>query len=86
MPLYDLELERVIQEITTRKAKKVLLQLPDGMRPLASQIVNSIEQSTDAKIILSGDSCYGACDIALTQAQQLLMDLIVHYGHTSMLE
>jgi 2-(3-amino-3-carboxypropyl)histidine synthase len=84
--LYDFELEHVIAEIKTRKAKKVLLQLPDGMRPFAFQIVNSLEQTTDSKIILSGDSCYGACDIALSQAQQLSVDLIVHYGHSPMID
>jgi 2-(3-amino-3-carboxypropyl)histidine synthase len=56
------------------------------MRSFASQIVNLLEQSTESKIILSGNSSYGACDIALNQAQQLLVDLIVHYGHSPMLE
>lgn len=86
MSLYDFELERVITEIKTRKSKKVLLQLPDGMRSFALQIVNSIERSTNSKVILSGDSCYGACDIALTQAQELFVDLILHYGHSPMVE
>jgi len=84
--LYDLELDRVISEIRERKAGKVLLQLPDGMRPFASQIVDAIENASDAKVFLSGDSCYGACDIALTQAKQLGVDLIVHYGHTPMVK
>lgn len=84
--MYDLKLEHVISEIKTRRAKKVLLQLPDGMRSFALQIVNSLEQKTDSKIILSGDSCYGACDIALSQAQQLSVDLIVHYGHSPIID
>ena len=82
--MYDLELERVVSEITKREAEKVLLQLPDGMRPFAYQLVEAIEKSTGATVFLSGDSCYGACDIALTQAKQLEADLIVHYGHTPM--
>jgi 2-(3-amino-3-carboxypropyl)histidine synthase len=84
--LYDLEIDRVISEIRERKADKVLLQLPDGMRPFASQIVDAIENASNAKVFLSGDSCYGACDIALTQAKQLGVDLIVHYGHTPMVK
>ncbi|MCW4011928.1 MAG: diphthamide biosynthesis enzyme Dph2 [Candidatus Bathyarchaeota archaeon] len=84
--MYDLELERVVSEIKERKANKVLLQLPDGMRPFAYQLVDAIEKSTDATVFLSGDSCYGACDIALSQAKQLDADLIVHYGHTPMVK
>ena len=84
--MYDLELERVVSEIKKREADKVLLQLPDGMRPFAYQLVDAIEKSTEATVFLSGDSCYGACDIALTQAKQLDVDLIVHYGHTPMVK
>ena len=84
--MYDLELDRVVSEIKTRKAGRVLLQLPDGMRPFASQLVKTIEESTGAKVFLSGDSCYGACDIALNQAKQLGVDLIVHYGHSPMVK
>lgn len=84
--MYNFELKRVIKEIRSRKAKKVLLQLPDGLRPFASQIVSSLEKSTDTQLILSGDSCYGACDIALNHAQHLQVDLIVHYGHSPMVE
>ena len=84
--MYDLELERVVSEIRERKASKVLLQLPDGMRPFALQLVKGIEESTGANVFLSADSCYGACDIALNQAKQLGVDLIVHYGHSPMVK
>ena len=84
--MYNLELDRVAAEIKKRQATKVLLQLPDGMRPLALQMMAVIEKSTGATVFLSGDSCYGACDIALTQAEELGVDLIVHYGHTPMVK
>lgn len=84
--MYDLELERVVSEIKEREARSVLLQLPDGMRPFALELVESIEKSTGTKVFLSADSCYGACDIGLTQANQLGVDLIVHYGHALMVK
>ncbi len=84
--MYNLELDRVVSEIKKREASKVLLQLPDGMRPFALQMVKAIEDATGAVVFLSGDSCYGACDIALTQARELGVDLIVHYGHTPMVK
>jgi len=82
--LYHLELERVIREIRGRGAKRVLLQLPDGLRPLAFQVVKALRAGTGAQVYLGGDSCYGACDLALNQARGLSADLIVHYGHSSM--
>jgi 2-(3-amino-3-carboxypropyl)histidine synthase len=84
--LYELELERVASEIKERNAVNVLLQLPDGMRPFALQLVDAIEKSTGTNVYLSADSCYGACDIALTQAKQLRVDLIIHYGHSPMIK
>ena len=35
---YDLELKRVASEIKKQKAKKVLIQLPDGLKPQATEI------------------------------------------------
>lgn len=80
--MYDLELDEVISKIKEIEAKRVLLQLPDGMRPFAVQLVNAINIATGAQVFLSGDSCYGACDISIDQARCLGVDLIVHYGHT----
>ncbi len=80
--MYDLELDRVIEKIQEVEAKRVLLQLPDGMRPFAVQMVNAISTATNATLFLSGNSCYGACDVSIDQARGLNVDLIVHYGHT----
>lgn len=80
--MYDLELDKVITKIQELEAKRVLLQLPDGMRPFAVQLVNGINGVTGAQVFLSGNSCYGACDISIDQARGLDVDLIVHYGHT----
>jgi 2-(3-amino-3-carboxypropyl)histidine synthase len=48
-------------------------------------MVKAITLSTGSQVFLSGDSCYGSCDIALTQAKELEVDLLVHYGHSDML-
>jgi 2-(3-amino-3-carboxypropyl)histidine synthase len=84
--MYNLEVNRVAKEIRRLGAKKVLIQLPDGLRPTAFSLAETLRKLTDAEIILSGDSCYGACDLALTQAKALGADLIVHYGHSKMME
>jgi 2-(3-amino-3-carboxypropyl)histidine synthase len=84
--MHDLDQERVAREIKERKASTVLLQLPDGLRPNAFTLAQTLAEETGAEIIISGDSCYGACDLALTQADTIDADLIVHYGHSPMIQ
>jgi 2-(3-amino-3-carboxypropyl)histidine synthase len=84
--MHDLDQERVAREIKERKAERVLLQLPDGLRPTAFALARTLTEQTGAEIIISGDSCYGACDLALTQAQTIEADFIVHYGHSPMIQ
>ena len=83
--MYDLEIERVSDEIKRRRARRVLLQLPDGLRPQAFKLLGALREQTGVEVLLLGDSCYGACDVALSQAEALEVDLIVHYGHSQML-
>jgi len=83
--MFKLEDERLEQEIKKRKAKRVLLQLPDGLKPNGPKLAAAIERA-GATAIISGDPCYGACDIAIAESQELEVDLIVHYGHTMMIK
>jgi len=82
--LFDLEEERLGEEIKKRGAGVVLLQLPDGLKPLATRLASIVERA-GASVIISGEPCYGACDVALAEARELNADLIIHYGHTMML-
>jgi 2-(3-amino-3-carboxypropyl)histidine synthase len=84
--MHNLDQGRVAREIKKRQASTVLLQLPDGLRPTAFTLAQILTELTNAEIIISGDSCYGACDLALSQAGIVDADLIVHYGHSSMIE
>ncbi len=83
-PCYDLEEERVIEEIRRLDARRVLVQLPDGLRPHAFKLTERLE-GAGAEIFLAGDSCYGACDLAIRQAESLGVNLLIHYGHNRML-
>ena len=48
---YELEIERIIKEIKSSKAKRVLLQFPDGFKPYAPSIVNELEKLTNNKVV-----------------------------------
>ena len=82
---FDFEEERIKQEITKLGAKRVLLQMPEGLKPEAPKLAKIIEKS-GALAIISADPCYGACDIAVGEAEGLGVDLIVHFGHAKMVK
>lgn len=85
MILYDFEEEKVKQQILKLKARTVLIQLPEGLKPEVPRILKTIEK-LGATAIVSADPCYGACDIATTEAEALGADLIIHYGHSKLLK
>ncbi len=82
---FDFEEERIKQEIAKLDAKRVLLQLPEGLKPEAPKLAKIIEES-GVLAIISADPCYGACDIAVAEATSLGVDLIIHFGHAKMVK
>jgi len=85
---YDLELERVVQEIRKRKAKLVLLQFPDGLKPYATSVVDFLEsqtKETKTEFLIWFGSCYGACDVP-TGLERInpKIDLVIQFGHNEL--
>jgi len=74
---YDLELQGVAKEIRKKNAKTVCIQLPDGLKPKATEIVDYLQKNTKARIIIWAGSCFGACDIPAVKA-----DLLIQWGHS----
>jgi 2-(3-amino-3-carboxypropyl)histidine synthase len=82
---FDFEEERIKQEIAKLGAKRVLLQLPEGLKPEGPRLAKIIEKA-GALPIVSADPCYGACDIATAEAESLRIDLIIHFGHAKLMK
>ncbi len=82
---FDFEEERIKQEIIKLDAKRVLLQMPEGLKPEAPRLAKIFEKCGVVAII-SADPCYGACDIVVSEAEGLDVDLIVHFGHAKMVK
>ena len=80
---YDLELEKVAEKIKKEKAKTVLIQLPDGLKPKAKEIREFLAKKFDKniKLLFWAGSCFGACDIP-TSAKNANVDLIIQFGHS----
>jgi 2-(3-amino-3-carboxypropyl)histidine synthase len=78
---YKLHIEQAIEKIKKEDAKLVCIQLPDGLKPKAKEIQDSIESQTGAKIIIWLGSCYGACDWPIG-LNTLGIDLLIAWGHS----
>ena len=68
------------EEIAKTNAKRVLIQLPEGLKRNSAEIIAAIEKS-GVEVVYSIDATYGACDIRLEEARIMKCDAIVHVGH-----
>lgn len=72
-----MDIDKAIDKIKDTGADEVLLQLPEGLKPMAMNLADEIERKTDARIFIWAGTCYGACDIPNVD-----VDLLIHIGHT----
>ena len=77
---YDLEMERVINTIKKKNSKKILIQLPDGLKPKAKEIADEVKEKTGVLPYIWIGSCYGACDVPF-DVERLGIDLLIQWGH-----
>src|SRR5438093_7305464 len=85
MSMYDLEEDRLVAEITGRGARRLLIQLPDGLKNEGPRLASLIRDKTGAEVFVSATPAWGACDLSLDAAARLKADLLVHYGHNEFL-
>ncbi len=81
MSLYNMDLDRVIRKINSGNIENVGLQFPEGLKMQATTVARIIEEECDVNVIISGDPCFGACDVSDYKMKDSV-DLIVHFGHT----
>jgi len=83
---YEFDFEKIISQIKKNKAKLVLLQFPDGLKPYATSIVDYLEDKTNAEFLIWLESCFGACDTpVLGKELEKNIDLVVQFGHNEIL-
>ncbi|MEM0026408.1 MAG: 2-(3-amino-3-carboxypropyl)histidine synthase subunit 1/2 [Ignisphaera sp.] len=80
---YDFEIEDIIKFIEDNKAKKILLQMPEGLQVCSSLIVDSLKTKlgSSVEIYLSLNPSYGSCLVDEYSASELGVDAIIHIGH-----
>ncbi|MFQ5475023.1 MAG: diphthamide synthesis protein [Candidatus Nanoarchaeia archaeon] len=75
--MFDMEVDKLVARIKEKGYKTVLIQLPDGLKPQAENVVDVVRAQTDAECFIWLGSCFGACDVPEFKA-----DLIVQWGHS----
>ena len=81
MTNYQFKLDEIIDKIRDMGAEIVGLQFPEGLKVHATQLSDEIEAKTGVTVLISGDPCWGACDLS-DREMEGLVDLLVHFGHT----
>ena len=78
--MFDLRLDDIAAWVSNGGYASVALQLPEGLKIRAMEIVDYLSYSTGASFTILGDPCYGACDIYLDFKD--IADALVHFGHS----
>ncbi|MCZ0860284.1 diphthamide biosynthesis enzyme Dph2 [Methanocorpusculum sp. MG] len=74
IPLSDL-----IDDLRSRDAKRVAVQLPEGLKRGTAMLASAL-RNEGFEVVICGDACWGACDLALDALADA--DVLVHIGHT----
>jgi 2-(3-amino-3-carboxypropyl)histidine synthase len=81
MTNYQFKIAEIIDKVKGMDAKVLGLQFPEGLKVHAVHLARQIEDETGSTVIISGDPCYGACDLS-DRDMEGLVDVLVHFGHT----
>ena len=73
-------IDELVERIRERNARRVLLQLPEGLKFLSPEIIDELEKR-GIEAYSWMEPTYGACDVVPEAAEQLGLDLLVHIGH-----
>lgn len=81
---HDFQLDDLLDKIQEGNHRLVALQLPEGLKIQALEMIDTLESQSDARVIIAADPCYGACDLVHNKMQMMGVDLVAHMGHSQM--
>ena len=79
---YNFEIHKTVWNIRRANAKRVALQMPEGLLLYSCIIADILEQFCGVDTVVMGDVTYGACCIDDFTALALDCDFLVHYAHS----
>jgi 2-(3-amino-3-carboxypropyl)histidine synthase len=78
---YLIDFEKIKKEIKKRNARRVLIQIPEGLKIHAIEWIKQL-QEPGIELFLSSDPCWGACDVQTPD----FIDITVHFGHSQFIK
>lgn len=73
--------KEILGLLKKRKAKKVLVQVPEGLKRGALGLLDYLVKEGGINAFLSVEPCFGACDLRDREAEMLGCDVLLHVGH-----
>ena len=84
LDIFDFDLDRVVDLIKQSEARTVGLQFPEGFKRQAFSIARELEDKTETVVMVSGNPCFGACDIDMVLKDSV--DILFHFGHSELVD
>ena len=81
---HDFQLDELVERIKKNDNQLVALQVPEGLKIQALEMMDSIEGESGARVILAADPCYGASDLVHDKMKMMGVELVAHMGHSQM--
>lgn len=79
---YNFEIHKTVWNVKKSDAKRVALQMPEGLLIYSLILADILEQFCQVETVVMGDVSYGACCIDDYTARALKCDFIIHYAHS----
>ncbi|MCK4714410.1 MAG: diphthamide synthesis protein, partial [Candidatus Aenigmarchaeota archaeon] len=73
--------ENILKKLKSLKAKKVFVQIPEGLKTRALEISGFLDKE-GFETVTCVEPCFGACDLRDSEAKRLGCDALLHIGHT----
>ncbi|HVQ00120.1 MAG TPA: diphthamide biosynthesis enzyme Dph2 [Candidatus Thermoplasmatota archaeon] len=78
---YTIDIDEAVTTIKTKGYKTVAVQVPEGLKRSIFPLIEYLEQTTGAVVLVSADPCYGACDVVNYELKNMDVDCVIHIGH-----
>ena len=73
---HDFELDDLVARIKENDNRLIALQVPEGLKMQALELMDQLEDESSAQIILAADPCYGACDLVHNKMKMMGVELV----------
>ena len=79
---YLIDIENAADIIKKQGYKTIAIQIPEGLKRGIFPLIEFMKKETGARVLVSADPCFGACDVVNYELKNLDVDCVVHIGHT----